>query len=563
MKLNSTKLVLLASTSLVLSCGFSHAADLQVKARVAPIAVSDPWVGWYAGANIGYSWGKADTNVSVRPFLVDDLNNNGAFAFPGGANSTRSTVNGVIGGAQLGYVGRIAPHWLGGIEADIQGSGQKGSSRGGFAGTTDRCTFNDCSFAGAHDVTAKLDWFGTFRGRVGPEFNGVWIYGTAGFAYGKVSVSGNNTTSFFDNNNGFAPPTLLGTVSTPFSYSQLKGGWTAGVGAEGLLGNGPWRWKVEYLHVDLGNINGGIFGVAPLVQVNTTRFTDEIVRVGLNYKFGENTPASTRMVVKAPPPALLTWTGGYVGVNAGYLDSVGRTNTDAPFSFADSRGAGDAGNLANTATNQFNHGPNGFIGGVQAGYNYQFSPSFVAGLEADIQGTTLRRDYSAISTASAGTGPFASTWTTTTAVSNRLDYLGTVRARVGVTPAPNVLLYSTGGLAYGGVRSSTQINFANNGNADPGATAGSFSGTRFGWSAGGGIEWMFAPNWTAKLEYLYYDLGSVSYPTGGYATDLTPTTFAGFGVVSLAPNTTTRFEGNIARVGLNYKFGGGPAVAKY
>ena len=74
---------------------------------------------------------------------------------------------------------------------------------------------------------------------------------------------------------------------------------------------------------------------------------------------------------------------------------------------------------------------------------------------------------------------------------------------------------------------------------------------------------MFAPNWTAKLEYLYYDLGSVSYATGGYAVDVGPTGFPGFGTESLATRTTTRFEGNIARVGLNYTFGGGQVVAKY
>jgi outer membrane immunogenic protein len=113
------------------------------------------------------------------------------------------------------------------------------------------------------------------------------------------------------------------------------------------------------------------------------------------------------------------------------------------------------------------------------------------------------------------------------------------------------------------VRSSTQIAFNNTGGAVPGTTAGSFSDTRFGWTVGGGGEWKFSANWTAKLEYLYYDLGSATYATGGYAVDLSPTTFASSGIVSVATSTTTRFNGNIARVGLNYKFGGGPVVASY
>ena len=152
---------------------------------------------------------------------------------------------------------------------------------------------------------------------------------------------------------------------------------------------------------------------------------------------------------------------------------------------------------------------------------------------------------------------------TTTTVSNRLDYLGTVRARLGVVPTPNLLLYSTGGLAYGGVRSSTQINFNNTGTnfntggpVPPGSSSGSFSDTRFGWTVGGGLEWMFSPNWTAKVEYLYYDLGSARYATGGYSSvDLGPTNFPDSGVQTVGTSTTTHFNGNIARVGVNYKLG--------
>lgn len=551
---------MLASSSLCLSFGISHAA---------PAAAADPWVGWYAGGNIGYSWGKANTATQVGPSGAD-VPGFGTFYFPGGASFSSANVDGVIGGIQTGYVGRIATHWLGGIEADIQLSGQRGSSRGGFGGNTTLCTSGDCSFSGLHDVTTRLNWFGTFRGRAGFEANGLWVYGTAGFAYGRVSVSGNNAVLLFDNNFGFAPPTPVGGFTTPFSYSQVKGGWTAGFGIEGMVGSGPWRWKVEYLHIDLGSINGGMFAFNPFLQVNTIRFTDEIVRIGFNYKFNENGSTNNAMnafaadmpvkAVKALRPApYLGWTGWYAGINAGYIDSVGRTNTDALI-LTTSSSPENAANLVNTATNQFNNGPNGFLGGVQAGYNYQFSPSFVAGVEADIQASTLRRDFSATGTAVSNFGP---AWVTSTTVSNRLDYLGTVRGRVGVTPTPSLLLYSTGGLAYGKVRSSTQINFDNTGGAIPGFTSGSFSGTRVGWTAGGGAEWMFAPNWTAKLEYLYYDLGSVSYATGGYAVDVGPTGFPGFGTESLATRTTTRFEGNIARVGLNYTFGGGQVVAKY
>src|SRR5215217_7917265 len=109
--MNRAKIAMLASTSLCLSVGISNAAPV------------DPWVGWYAGGNIGYSWGKTDTTTSVGG--LTGIITTGNFLFPGGDNSTRYNVNGVIGGVQAGYVGRIAPHWLGGIETDIQWSDQK------------------------------------------------------------------------------------------------------------------------------------------------------------------------------------------------------------------------------------------------------------------------------------------------------------------------------------------------------------------------------------------------------------------------------------------------------
>src|SRR5205807_1225862 len=100
------------------------------------------------------------------------------------------------------------------------------------------------------------------------------------------------------------------------------------------------------------------------------------------------------------------------------------------------------------------------------------------------------------------------TWNTSTSVSRNLDYLGTVRARIGVTATPTFLLYGTGGLAYGGVSSSTSMTIAANllngtpvGGVTPALTAGSYSATRTGWAAGAGGEWMFLPKWSLKFEY--------------------------------------------------------------
>ncbi len=147
---------------------------------------------------------------------------------------------------------------------------------------------------------------------------------------------------------------------------------------------------------------------------------------------------------------------------------------------------------------------------------------------------------------------------TTTTASNSLDYLGTVHARVGYLVAPTLLVYGTGGLAYGGINLNTSVGqFATTPAFAPGFGGASASSTRVGWTAGGGLEWMFLPNWSAKLEYLYYDLGSVnaSVPLGGGNPLL----------YSSALLTTASFNGQIVRVGLNYHFNWGaptPVVAK-
>jgi len=227
--------------------------------------------------------------------------------------------------------------------------------------------------------------------------------------------------------------------------------------------------------------------------------------------------------------------------------------------------------MARGATNNTTGASSGFIGGGQLGYNYQFSHLFVAGFEADIQGLTgaHKGSSSAVGTVLAPSSDseaptqIASVVTNSTN-SHSLSYLGTLRARIGVLVAPSFLLYATGGLAYGGARSDTTIVQSID---DPPLatlkTSGSFSKTRVGYAVGAGGEWMLSSNWSAKLEYLYYDLGSVTYATGGLASDIGAVLGStGTGVAAVATSSQVRFKDNIVRVGLNYHFGG-PAVSQY
>jgi outer membrane immunogenic protein len=125
-------------------------------------------------------------------------------------------------------------------------------------------------------------------------------------------------------------------------------------------------------------------------------------------------------------------------------------------------------------------------------------------------------------------------------LSEKLEWFGTVRARTGVLFTPTVLAYATGGLAYGSLKSDLTV-------ATPAvANVLSHSSTRAGWTVGAGVESKLGGNWSAKLEYLYMDLGSVSRSF--------VTTIPAFGGGFVGLNTSSKFTDNILRVGLNYKF---------
>lgn len=216
----------------------------------------------------------------------------------------------------------------------------------------------------------------------------------------------------------------------------------------------------------------------------------------------------------APPPSFVavpvfTWTGFYVGVNAGYGWGSNRNSTSygatAPYGYYG--GSGSNG---------------GFVGGGQVGYNYQFTPGagLVVGVEADLQYADLGRKY-AYGSSSSG------------------NYFGTVRGRLGYA-FDRFLVYGTGGFAYGDVGGYGAY-------AYPLTTAspyysGGRSETNGGWTLGGGVEYAFTHNLTAKVEGLY-----VSLNNGGrnaYAVT-TPVVYGA---------NQNRAEFGVVRAGLNYKF---------
>jgi outer membrane immunogenic protein len=172
----------------------------------------------------------------------------------------------------------------------------------------------------------------------------------------------------------------------------------------------------------------------------------------------------------APAPAAYNWGGGYVGLNAGY----------------------EWGRITNVGVD-----PAGLLGGVQAGYNWQ-SGAFVLGGETDFQFTGADDTFAPYK--------FSNPW------------FGTLRGRVGYA-MNNILVYDTLGLAYGELT---------------GTLAGlDETHIHTGWTGGLGMEVGFTPNWSAKVEYLYMDLGDRGYTITG---------------------VNNGFQSNILRFGVNYHF---------
>lgn len=264
--------------------------------------------------------------------------------------------------------------------------------------------------------------------------------------------------------------------------------------------------------------------------------------------------------VKAPPmlaPAF-SWTGFYIG---GTLGGIFPDNTVDVTTVNTANNIG--GNLsalgltagpasAAAATGSFSGKGSNVIGGFEAGYNWQLAPSFLLGLEADI--SAIANGGSSGFTQTVARDALGHTFTATVSATDNLDWLGTVRGRLGFLATPTWLIYGTGGLAYGGVSSNTSITGRETGIVPPDPFtpingAGGFSDTRFGWAAGAGIEFLLIPNWTVKAEWLHYDLGSVTYSNGTMNASI-----AGVLEFTDVSSTTVRFRGDIARAGINYKF---------
>ena len=262
----------------------------------------------------------------------------------------------------------------------------------------------------------------------------------------------------------------------------------------------------------------------------------------------------------ADPLSADVWTGWYAGLNVGGNwggDPINTSATNSEFCQPCTHSQDTANASIQGATGEFRASLDGFTGGGQLGYNWQLANRWVTGFEADLQGMIGAEDSSSRTSSHDVAGLAGQSVATDLSVSKSIDYLGTLRGRLGYLVEPNLMIFGTGGFAYGQVNADTRISqtlIGVTGGLDKNWSADSSVTTLLGgWTVGGGLEWAFAPNWTANVTYLYYDLGEVT-SNGQLVNRLTgPTPVVPYYFVNDA-QTTTRFNGNLVRVALSYHF---------
>jgi len=260
------KRLLLAATALIslAAINAASAADLALKAPPPPPVV-DVWTGWYAGLNLGGSWGRSSTYYTGTGF--------GFAPF-----TTSQNMDGVLGGGQIGYNWQFNKSWVFGLEADIQGTGQRGSI--GFPPiTTTIVGAAVTTVTSTGTLTQSLPWFGTVRARIGVEPSNNWLlYATGGLAYADIRSAGAISVTA-------ASPGGTATLATSATVNNTRAGWTAGVGSEWMFAP-QWSAKVEYLYMDYGHINDGFIGAGAFTTLAiNSHVTDNVVRAGVNYHF--------------------------------------------------------------------------------------------------------------------------------------------------------------------------------------------------------------------------------------------------------------------------------------
>jgi outer membrane immunogenic protein len=261
--------------------------------------------------------------------------------------------------------------------------------------------------------------------------------------------------------------------------------------------------------------------------------------IALSTIFGVSVASAADLPLKAAPmmAPVYSWTGFYIGLNAGGAWTESNPTTSTVFSPTGYFALSSTVSITGVGSQNINR--TSFTGGGTAGYNWQAGRA-VVGIETDFNYLGLKG-----SATSGAVYPCCAPTAYTINTSVSADWLWTLRGRVGILASPAWLLYATGGLAASNVKANWLF-------TDTFATANesaSISSTRYGWTAGAGAEYALMNGWSIKAEYLYVDLGRAN-ATSTNLTAFTPP-------IPFPTNVFTHTVGvhsSIGRVGVNYKF---------
>ncbi|ARN83889.1 TonB-dependent siderophore receptor [Methylocystis bryophila] len=509
-----------------------------VAPSIAPFAMN--WSGFYVGAQIGYGWGLNDGSLTYATpgGLAGQSNLSSGAIVIGGSNNQNADAIGVIGGAHLGYNQQYGK-WVVGVEGSVDPTlmGRSPLINVPNLALVDPITLaNDVGATASGAIWSRIQ--GSLRARAGYALGRMLFYGTGGLAIGEFS----SNFQLYG----------LDTTGAPFYAADRRSatrlGWTLGAGVEYAI-NPHWSVRGEYRYTDFGHMGDSPAPTSMGGFYTADRHLDQQqVQVGVSYRFNDGVlaPVETNAIVadlpsikgpailEPPPPA--SWTGVYAGANLGGGWSVNNNNstnflpfTDPSFPLGASAlpGGGSFSNLVYLPGGNDNTAKTaGVVGGGQLGYNFQIDRAII-GAEADIQGATIASGHngaylSVLASPFIGGSVLAPLAGGAPVGNVGVPWFGTLRGRAGWLLNPTLALYGTGGFAYSGLQ-----------------VAG-YSTTASGWTVGTGGEWMFAPNWSAKLEYLY--INATSSSNGGLGA------FSGVGSSRLSPAI------NVVRTGLNYHF---------
>jgi outer membrane immunogenic protein len=571
------RLALVVAWSLT-SLGVASAADIPAKAPVYKTQITEAvsnWSGFYVGAGLGFRSSQTDVNVnSARntgnpAVLVDQFL--AADCLAGLPCVRGQQFNGTAFRASpyLGYNWQMNSRWVLGIEADAGFGDQTTASQGDYPATPFLPGGSP-----SKSFSVKTSWDASVRGRAGylaqPD---VLLYATAGPAWLHVESTSNCSTLASADGNcipgfGLAPASI--------GHSTTKLGATVGGGVEAML-SPNWIVRGEYRYSDFGPINNTDVRTSP-AGVQTVNYDVKIqthtATFGLAYKFGEPAKASgSPLSAYAAMPAATSWTGAYIGAGVGAHASQANAAVNSAVvtrtGFAPVDTVSGCECFLDNAMNGTSFRFNPYLG-----YNWQFAPKWVVGIEGDFGWANQQTTISGSN--SPGAAFFSSSFSRNDSYSIATKWDASVRLRLGYVVNPSLMVYGTAGPAWLKIEETSRCDTATQFLATaPGFSSAEFGGCapglrtpaniaqstiRPGLTVGGGGEMRLWSNWIARAEYRYSDFGTAKFNETRSCAGSNTLTEAGFGTATVncfetdALQTSVRVRTHAATFGIAYKF---------